>query len=91
MQLFKSIAVISLAASAQAFAPASFGTRSSMSLFAASDFVYGEYDDKLWSNDNKIKVRPFLDIVDLSNILLKIQNYQEEARVIKYTVFNAVF
>jgi len=54
--LFKSIAVISLAASAQAFAPASFGTRSSMSLFAASDFVYGEYDDKLWSNDNKIKV-----------------------------------
>lgn len=44
---------MSLLASASAFAP-TFGTRSvtrSTNLF--SDFVYGEYDDKLWDNDAK--------------------------------------
>merc|ERR1711935_742997 len=38
-----------LAASANAFAPASFGVRTSTAVF----FEYGQYDDKLWDNDAK--------------------------------------
>merc|ERR1740136_144305 len=47
--MFKSLAIITLAASANAFAPASFGVRTSTAVF----FEYGEYDDKLWDNDAK--------------------------------------
>lgn len=44
------IAVLALAASANAFAPATFGVRSSTSLFSIQ---MGEYDDKLWDNEAK--------------------------------------
>merc|ERR1711892_1182604 len=47
--MFKSLAIITLAASANAFTPASFGVRTSTAVF----FEYGEYDDKLWDNDAK--------------------------------------
>ena len=49
--MFKSLAIITLAASANAFAPASFGVRAPTAVF--SDYIYGEYDDKLWDNDAK--------------------------------------
>ena len=38
-------------ASASAFAPAPFGTRTSTRVF--SDYVYGEFDDQLWDNEAK--------------------------------------
>lgn len=38
-------------ASAGAFAPAPFGTRTSTRIF--SDYVYGEFDDQLWDNEAK--------------------------------------
>jgi len=47
--MFKSLAVIALAASANAFAPSTFGARTSTAVF----FEYGEYDDKTWNNDAK--------------------------------------
>lgn len=47
--MFKSLAVIALAASANAFAPSTFGVRTSTAVF----FEYGEFDDKMWDNDAK--------------------------------------
>jgi hypothetical protein len=40
-------------ASAGAFAPAPFGTRTTTRLFSAADYVYGEFDDQLWDNEAK--------------------------------------
>lgn len=48
---FKSTLVLALAASASAFAPATFGVRTSTSI--RSDFVYGDYDDKMFDNTAK--------------------------------------
>mmetsp|Transcript_7594 Transcript_7594/g.10909 ORF Transcript_7594/g.10909 Transcript_7594/m.10909 type:complete len:125 (-) Transcript_7594:97-471(-) len=48
--MFKSVLVLALAASASAFAPATFGVRTT-ALNQAEN--YGEYDDKLWDFEAK--------------------------------------
>jgi hypothetical protein len=48
-QYTKTLFLIALVSGANAFAPASFGARSSTKLF----FEYGEYDEKLWDNEAK--------------------------------------
>eukprot|EP00979_Chaetoceros_neogracilis_P018094 scaffold10551_cov264-Chaetoceros_neogracile.AAC.3 len=45
----KTLALISLVASASAFAPTQFGARTSTQVF----IDFGKYDDQLWSNDAK--------------------------------------
>mmetsp|Transcript_4138 Transcript_4138/g.3896 ORF Transcript_4138/g.3896 Transcript_4138/m.3896 type:complete len:131 (-) Transcript_4138:132-524(-) len=47
--MFKSLAIIALATSATAFAPAMHNARASTAVF----IQLGEYDDQLWSNDAK--------------------------------------
>merc|ERR1719384_32974 len=47
--MIKSLAVLSLAASASAFAPNTFGVRQSTAVF----FDYGKYDDQLFDNEAK--------------------------------------
>jgi hypothetical protein len=49
---FKSITLLALVASASAFAPATFGVRSSMKLFRD----YGKYDDGMWDNAAKVEI-----------------------------------
>ena len=46
---FKSLAVLTLVASASAFAPSSLSARTSTAVF----FEFGEYDDGMWDNDSK--------------------------------------
>ena len=46
---FKSLAVLTLAASASAFAPSSLSAHTSTAVF----FEHGEYDDGMWDNDSK--------------------------------------
>jgi hypothetical protein len=48
---YKLITLLALVASSNAFAPAPFGAR--LSTRVHSDFVYGEFDDKLWDNEAK--------------------------------------
>jgi hypothetical protein len=49
---YKFLAILAIAASANAFAPQPFGTRTATRV-NLSDWVYGEYDEKLWDNDAK--------------------------------------
>lgn len=50
--MYKSIALLALSAvGSSAFAPATFGVRPQTSI--SSDFVYGDYDDKLFDNEAK--------------------------------------
>mmetsp|Transcript_3424 Transcript_3424/g.4580 ORF Transcript_3424/g.4580 Transcript_3424/m.4580 type:complete len:127 (+) Transcript_3424:48-428(+) len=49
--MFKSVIVLALAASASAFAPATFGVRSTALNQVADN--YGEYDDKMWDFEAK--------------------------------------
>jgi hypothetical protein len=51
-QYSKVIALLALVASTSAFAPATFGVRTSMKLYRD----YGKYDDKMWDNDAKVEV-----------------------------------
>mmetsp|Transcript_10193 Transcript_10193/g.14410 ORF Transcript_10193/g.14410 Transcript_10193/m.14410 type:complete len:130 (+) Transcript_10193:63-452(+) len=48
----KTLALLALVTSANAFAPSAFGARKSTSIF----FEFGEYDDKLWDNDAKKEI-----------------------------------
>merc|ERR1719223_400949 len=50
--LSKTLAVLALATSASAFAPSTFGARTSTAMF----FEYGEFDGKMWDNDAKKEV-----------------------------------
>jgi hypothetical protein len=52
LQYSKTIALLALVASTSAFAPATFGVRSSMKLFRD----YGKYDDGMWDNDAKVEI-----------------------------------
>merc|ERR1719251_699103 len=45
----KTLATLALATGASAFAPSSFGARTSTAVF----FEYGEYDEKMWDNEAK--------------------------------------
>lgn len=56
--MFKSLAVLALAASASAFAPgtAPFGARVARTGTPLYQFEFGEYDDQLWDNTAKVDI-----------------------------------